>query len=158
LWSPVLKGMLFFLMFMGGCAGSTAGGLKVFRVAVVFKACLNEIYRAFRPESMRALVIGRAVVKPEIVHTIVVFFAIFALIFVAVTLFVASFGHDLVTSASSTIACLASIGPGLGMVNSASNYAFYEPPVKIVLSMCMILGRLELFTVLVLLVPSFWRR
>src|SRR5690606_16442703 len=74
LWSPVLQMLLFFLMFMGGSAGSTAGGIKVFRVFVVVKACFNEVYRAFRPESIRALRVGHSIVKPEIVHTIVVFF------------------------------------------------------------------------------------
>ena len=157
-WAPFLKLMLFFLMFMGGSAGSTAGGLKVFRVLVLIKACKNEIYRAFRPESVRALRVGDSVIRPEIVHTIVVFFAIFVLIFVATTLFIAAFGYDMVTSASATIACLASIGPGLAKVNAVSNYEFFEAPIKVVLSLCMILGRLELFTALVLLVPSFWRR
>ncbi|OIP29894.1 MAG: hypothetical protein AUK47_26505 [Deltaproteobacteria bacterium CG2_30_63_29] len=158
MWAPAAKLLLFFAMFMGGCAGSTAGGIKVFRVLVVVKACFNEIHRAFRPESVRMLRVGTAIIRQEVVHTIVVFFALFVLIFVAVTLFVASFGHDFITSASSTIACLASIGPGLEKVNAVSNFAFYNGPIKIVLSFCMILGRLELFTVLVLFVPSFWRR
>lgn len=157
-WAPVLKWMLVMLMFIGGCAGSTAGGMKVFRIFVLIKACFNEVYRAFRPESVRALRVGHSIIKPEVVHTIVVFFALYLCIWASVALFVAAHGYDLVTAATATVACLASIGPGLGEVNAAGNFAHFPAQVKIVLSMCMILGRLELFTVLVLLVPSFWRR
>ena len=157
-WSPFSKLLLVFIMFMGGCAGSTAGGIKVFRVLVIFKAAILEAYHSFRPKAVKALRVGTTIIPHETVHNIVVFFAVFIFIFVAATLFVAAFGHDIVTSATATVACLASIGPGLGKVNGASNFAFFEPPVKIVLSFCMILGRLELFTLLVLLMPSFWRR
>lgn len=157
-WAPVLMAMLIALMFMGGCAGSTSGGLKVFRVLVVFKAVLNEIYRAFRPESIRGLRVGDAILRPAVVQTIVVFTALFVFIWALVTIFVAAFGHDLITSATAALACFASIGPGLGEVHGYASYAFFEAPVKWALSICMILGRLELFTILVLFVPSFWRR
>lgn len=157
-WSPFVKLLLVFLMFMGGSAGSTAGGMKVLRIMVIFKAIYIEIYRFFRPESVRALRIGHAVIHQQVVRTILVFFVLFLFVFVVSTLFVAAFGHDIVTSSTAVVACLANIGPGLAQVNGANNFAFFEPPIKVLLSFLMVLGRLELFTLLVFFLPSFWRR
>lgn len=157
-WSELCRTLLVMLMFMGGCAGSTSGGMKVFRVLVLFKVVGIEVYRSFRPAAVRALRVGSQVVPEQTVHTIVVFVALFVMIFAAATLFVAAHGHDMITSATAVLGSLTSVGPGLGKVNGASNYGFFEPSVKVALSGCMILGRLELFTVLVLLMPSFWRR
>jgi trk system potassium uptake protein TrkH len=157
-WSEFCRMLLVMLMFIGGCAGSTAGGLKVFRVLVLFKVMGIEIYRAFRPAAVKALRVGSSVIPEQTVHTIVVFTVLFFMIFAGATLYVCAMGHDLITSSTAVIASITSVGPGLGKVNGASNYGFFEPSVKVLLSMCMILGRLELFTVLMLLMPSFWRR
>lgn len=157
-WSEFNRTLLVMLMFMGGCAGSTSGGLKVFRVLVLFKVMWIEIYRSYRPAAVRALRVGSSVIPQQTVHSIVVFFSVFLMIVVGVTLFLTAMGYDLVTSCTAVVASLASVGPGLGQVNIAANYGFFDPLSKVVLSLCMILGRLELFTVLVLLLPSFWRR
>jgi trk system potassium uptake protein TrkH len=158
LWPPLSKLVLVMLMFVGGMAGSTAGGMKVSRLIVVMKASLNEVYRTFRPQAVRSVKIGRNVMPEPITRSILGFFALFLFVFAAATLYMGALGLDVVTAATAVIATLGNIGPGLARVGSIENFAFIPASGKIVLSVCMILGRLELYTVLVLLVPDFWKR
>ncbi|MDX9720792.1 MAG: TrkH family potassium uptake protein [Myxococcota bacterium] len=158
LWPPFTTLLLVFVMLVGGSAGSTAGGIKVFRLLVLAKASYNELFRTFRPQFVRTLRIGSNPVRAEIVHGIAVFFAIYVLLLIAGALFVAAYGHDLITSSTAALACLSNMGPGFGEVGPYGNFAAFEPPVKVMLTLLMVLGRLELFTLLVLLVPAFWRR
>ena len=146
------------LMFVGGCAGSTAGGMKVSRLMVLFKIAHQETYRAFRPQAQRSIRIGRTVVAPEIARSILVFAFMFLVFFAFGSLFMAALGLDPTTAATSVIACLGNIGPGLGTVGPTRNYAGLPDLGKLFLSLCMLLGRLELTALLVLLLPSFWKR
>lgn len=158
LYPPFSKLLLVMLMFVGGMAGSTAGGIKVIRFIVVFKAIYVEIYRVFRPQVVMATRVGRAVIPPETTSAILGFFAIGVLTFAAASLYMGFLGLDIVTATTSVAATLFNIGPGLGKVGSIENFAFIPTSGKMVLSFCMILGRLEFLTILVLLLPEFWRR
>ncbi len=156
-WPAFSKWLLVVLMFIGGCAGSTGGGIKVARVIILVRAAFLRLEKVFRPQTVRALRIGRAVVSEETVHSVSGFFVLFMGIFALATLIIASTGVDIITSFSSVAATLNNIGPGLEKVGSIENYAHFSPIVKAVLSLCMVLGRLELFAILVLFVPAFWK-
>jgi trk system potassium uptake protein TrkH len=158
LYPPLSKLLLVMLMFVGGMAGSTAGGLKVIRLIVVIKAIYVEIYKTFRPQSIMAVRVGRSVIPRETVAAILGFFAVGVLIFALSSLYLAALGLDIVTATSAVAATLFNIGPGLARVGSIENFAFIPDSGKVLLSLCMILGRLEFMTILVLLLPEFWRR
>lgn len=158
LYPPLSKLLLVVLMFIGAMAGSTAGGIKVIRFVVVLKAVYTEIYRVFRPQVVRATRVGRAVIPPETTSAILGFFAIAILTFAIASLYMTFLGLDIVTATTSVAATLFNIGPGLAKVGSIENFAFIPTTGKLVLSFCMILGRLEFLTILVLLLPEFWRR
>jgi trk system potassium uptake protein TrkH len=158
LYYPVAKILLVFLMFVGGCAGSTGGGMKVVRFMLMWKATYEELYKSFRPQAVRSLKLGGANIPSDVVKTVLAFFTAGMGAFLFGTIFLAAFGIDMITASTATAACLFNIGPGLGQVGSTLNYGWLPYPVQIVLSLLMVLGRLELFTVLVLLLPPFWRR
>ncbi len=157
-YPPLSKLLLVVLMFVGGMAGSTAGGMKVIRFIVIFKAIYVEVYRVFRPQVVMATRVGRAVIRPEVTSAILGFFAIGILTFAAASLYMSFLGLDIVTATTSVAATLFNIGPGLAKVGSIENFAFIPTSGKLVLSFCMILGRLEFLTILVLFLPEFWRR
>lgn len=157
-YPSLAKMLLIGLMFIGGCAGSTAGGIKIARIVVLLKVAYVELVRAFRPQVRTAVRLGGSVVDEETVRSILIFFASFIGITLIGSLFMASLGLDLLTSFSSVLACLANVGPGMAEVGPVENYAHLPSPGKAFLILCMLLGRLELGTLLVLFVPSFWRR
>ena len=150
--------LLVALMFIGGSAGSTAGGIKVYRFVVLAKASIVEVQKVFRPAAVLPVRIGGFVVPEETVRAIFAFFTLYIAIFVAASLAMTTMGLDLVTATTSVAATLNNIGPGLSRVGSIENFAFIPDTGKVLLSVCMILGRLELMTVAVLVLPSFWRR
>ena len=150
--------LLVALMFVGGCAGSTGGGMKVIRFMLIWKAIYVELYHSFRPQAVKSIKLGGSTVPPDVVHTVLAFFAAGIGAFLFGSLFVASFNIDIVTACTATAASLFNIGPGLGQVGSIEHYGWMPTQVQLMLSLLMILGRLELFTVLVLLLPPFWRR
>jgi trk system potassium uptake protein TrkH len=156
-WPAFSKFLLVVLMFVGGCAGSTGGGIKVARVVILVRAAFLRLEKVFRPKTVRALRIGQTVVREETIHSVSGFFVLFMGVFAVATLVVAATGTDIVTSFASVAATLNNIGPGLAKVGSIENYAHLAPVAKATLSLCMVLGRLELFAILVLFVPAFWR-
>lgn len=158
LYPPLSKMILVMLMFVGGMAGSTAGGMKVIRFIVIFKAIYVEIYRIFRPSVVMATRVGGAVISKDTTQAILSFFAISILIFCAASLYMAFLGLDIITATTSVAATLFNIGPGLARVGTIENFGFIPTSGKMVLSFCMILGRLEFMTILVLLIPEFWKR
>ena len=157
-YPPVSRLLLVMLMFVGGSAGSTAGGFKIYRFMVMTLACFRELATAFRPQLVRAIRIGGYVVPEDTVRQILTLFALFMFIFGVTSLALAAMGIDIVTATTATIACLGNIGPGLARVGSVENFGFLPTAAKWLLSFCMILGRLEIVTVAALLVPTFWRR
>ncbi|MBN2644974.1 MAG: TrkH family potassium uptake protein [Desulfuromonadaceae bacterium] len=158
LWPVLTQYVLVFLMFIGGCAGSTGGGMKVARILLLFKHGLVQVYRLIHPRAIKLVKLGDQAVAPEVMQSILGFFALFMGVFVAASFLLAATGMDLVSSGAAVIATLSNIGPGLGTVGPVDNFAHVPAFGKAVLVLCMLLGRLELFTVLVLFLPSFWRR
>ena len=152
--------MIFFLlMFIGGCTGSATGGIKVFRVKVMISNVIAQLQRLLRPNAIVMTYYNKKPIPDSIVSSVGIFIFVFMLTFFIVSVMIASFGYDFLTSASVTASALGNVGPGLGAVaGPTGNYASFPNGAKWVLSFAMLLGRLELFTVLVLLVPSFWRR
>ncbi|HID76977.1 MAG TPA: TrkH family potassium uptake protein, partial [Planctomycetaceae bacterium] len=171
LWNSFNRGLLLVLMFIGGCAGSTGGGLKVIRHILLVKILRLEIEHAFHPTVVRPLWLGgRPVEDPELRRNILVYFALIVAIFVFSWLFTITVepeatwtehGHEvehkLIDAASCVAATLNNIGPGLGVIGATKNYSNFTWPTKLLFIWLMMLGRLELFVILVLFVPGFWR-
>ncbi|MFW5966387.1 MAG: TrkH family potassium uptake protein, partial [Persicimonas sp.] len=158
LYPSMSKLILVMIMFVGGMAASTAGGIKLMRILVVIKAIFVEIYKTFRPQAVLTVRVGESVIPRETVRTILAFFALALITFALASVYMAALGLDLVTATSSVAATLFNIGPGLARVGAVENFAFIPTSGKLLLSFCMILGRLEFMTILVLFLPAFWRR
>ena len=158
LWPAFSRNILFVLMFVGGSAGSTGGGMKVIRLTALFKIGLNEMKRMVHPKGVFLLRVNGSVVKKDIIYPIAGFVLLYLFILLGVTLVVSTGGYSILTSFPTALATLGNIGPGFGKIGPALNYAFYPDYIKWVLSAAMMLGRLELYTVLVLLTPHFWKR
>jgi len=157
-WPVLAQYLLVFLMFVGGCAGSTGGGMKVARMLLLFKHAQVQLYRLIHPRAVRLVKLGGVPVDREVMQSILGFFAFFMGIFVIASFLMAASGLDLTSAGAAVIATLSNIGPGLGSVGPVDNFAHVSAFGKIVLTLCMLMGRLELFTVLVLFFPSFWRK
>lgn len=158
LWTPLAQILIFMLMFIGGSAGSTGGGMKVVRLIVVVKQGLIELRRLLHPQAMIPLKLGRRVVPRQVVRSIIGFFLCYIGLFVLVSLFMTMLGLDLVTAIGASASCLGNIGPGLGLVGPTENFAFIPVIGKWILALSMMVGRLEVYTILVLLTRDFWRR
>lgn len=155
-WPLLGQIILFVLMFVGGCSGSTSGGIKVMRIVVLFKQAVNEMKLLIHPRGVFTFKMSGIVVKKNIVYAVSGFFFLYAAVLLTLTVIVASAGHDITTSFTAVLTTLGCIGPGFGKVGPAENYAFFEDYVKWALSFGMLAGRLELYTVLVLFLPRFW--
>lgn len=154
-WSHLSKTVLFALMFIGGCGGSTGGSIKVIRVYVLLKYSVQRIRQILYPHAIFVLKTGKKPISDDILQGIIAFFIAYILIFVLCSIFMTAMGLDIISAASSVAATLGNVGPGLGLVSL--DYAGIPVVGKLMLSFCMWAGRLELFTVLVLLTPAFWR-
>ncbi|PLX76569.1 MAG: potassium transporter, partial [Desulfuromonas sp.] len=150
--------LLIFSMFIGGCAGSTGGGMKVARIMLLFKHAQVQVYRLIHPRAVRLVKLGDRPVDKEVMQEILGFFALYMGVFVTASFVMAGLGMDLDSAGAAVIATLSNIGPGLGSVGPVDNFAHVPQIGKLVLALCMLLGRLELYTVLVLVFPSFWRK
>jgi trk system potassium uptake protein len=157
-WPVLARGLLFLFMFLGGCAGSTSGGLKQARVLLLLKHAFLQTARLIHPRQVQVLKLDHRPVSAEIMQGILGFTVLFLGVFVIGSLLVAATGVDLITAGSGVVACMSTVGPGLGGVGPAANYAWLPCFAKLVLSLCMLLGRLEISTVLVLLFITFWRK
>lgn len=158
LWPGLAKGILFLMMFIGGCAGSTGGGVKVFRYLVLLKHTSVQLQKFFHPRAVFSLKVGGKGMSEDIVISIFQFFFLYILMIIGGTVLMTGFGLEFTSAISSVLATLGNIGPGFGLVGPSQNYAFLPDAAKYVLSFFMLAGRLEIYTVLVLLMPSFWRK
>lgn len=158
LWPVLTQYILLFLMFIGGCAGSTGGGMKVARILLLLKHGTVQLYHLIHPRAIRLVKLGNNPVDQDVMQAILGFFALFMGVFVTASFLMAASGMDLISGAAAVIATLGNIGPGLGSIGPVDNFAHVSAFGKSVLIFCMLLGRLELFTVLVLFLPSFWRK
>ena len=157
-WGSFAVTILFFLMFVGGCTGSTTGGIKVFRYQVLLSSAHVELTHLVRPHAVMAPRFNGEPIPHEIAGAVRGFFFVFLAGFVITALALGLHGYDFITSTSGAAAAIANVGPGLGpLIGPSTNFAEIEDSAKWLLSAAMLLGRLELFTVLVLFIPSFWR-
>jgi trk system potassium uptake protein TrkH len=157
-WPPFTHALLLVLMAVGGCAGSTGGGIKVMRVLVLLKHAKLELRKVLHPRGVFTLWFNNRSLSPALQTNVLGFFLLYAMVYGTAVLILTLGGRDLVTAVGATAASLGNIGPGLGEVGPASNYAALLHWEKWLLVGLMIIGRLELFTVLVLFLPAAWRR
>ena len=155
-WPAVCKVLLISLMFVGGCAGSTGGGIKVVRLLLFFKYARLQLRSLVHPRAVSTIKLGRVKVPQEVMVAILGFFALYVAFFLSASIVVTALGVDLVTGTTAVIATLNNIGPGLNMVGPVENFGQLPALAKVVLSICMLAGRLELYTLAVLLTPDFW--
>jgi trk system potassium uptake protein TrkH len=155
-WPTFLPILLLLGSFIGGCAGSTGGGIKVIRVWLLIKQGGREIRRLIHPNAIFPIKIGNKALSSRVVGSVWGFFSLYVVCFCVMGLILAGTGLDLVTAFSAVAACLNNLGPGLGEVGV--NYAGINDAAKWVLCIAMLLGRLEIFTLLVLMMPDYWRR
>ncbi|MFP4579350.1 MAG: TrkH family potassium uptake protein [Candidatus Sumerlaeia bacterium] len=164
-WPLTVKLLLVVLMFVGGCAGSTGGGIKVVRWVVLMKIGWGQLERLYSPRTVRKTRMGNEVMSEDLKVSILVFFFTWIVIFIFACLLVTMIesagwmgnDRDLVTVTTAVAATLNNIGPGLGLVGAVENYAFFQPLTKLLLSFLMVLGRLELYAILILFAPRFWK-
>ncbi len=156
-WPAFAKSTLLILMVIGASAGSTGGALKVTRLLVLFKYAYRRILLFFNPRAVIPLKVGGNTLSESVVTGIIGMTILYFAILIVAFLIMSALGLDQVTALSSVAATLGNVGPGLGLVGPTANYLWIPPPGKVVLIICMLVGRLELFTVLVLLTPSFWK-
>ena len=158
LWPQYSRTLLVILMIVGACAGSTGGGTKVSRLLIMIKQCHNDIRRQVFPRAVSAVRIDDQRVDDRTVRTTLSFYALYAIAAILGTLLLSLQGLDLETTFTSVIACLSNIGPGLGLVGPAGNFSMWNAFGKLLLSACMLLGRLEFFPMLMLFTPGVWVR
>ena len=157
-WPVLAKVILMGLMIMGGSAGSTAGGMKVSRVMVLIKCAVIELAHTVRPHTVRVVKIGRSAVRDDVLKQIMAFAVLFFCTIGVCTLWLAALDVDLATAFAAALTCVANVGPGFAEVGPTLHFANIPASGKLILSLGMILGRLEFFTVLALILPSTWRR
>ena len=157
-WPPFSQKLLLLCMFLGAMAGSTGGGIKTMRIILVVKHSYQEIFRIIHPHAVTKLKLGGRAVQPEILSSIWGFIILYLGIFVVSAVVMAALGLDVISAFSSVAACIFNIGPGLGSVGPVSNYLTVPLMGKWVLIFCMLLGRLEIYTAIVLLIPEYWRK
>ncbi len=163
LWPTFSKCIIVILMAVGGCAGSTAGGLKIIRLVVVLKHAGREFQRLIHPRVVKPITVDGKAIDDETLWSILGFFFLYVLAFLGTLLILSVLPHgpdgtsmDLVTSSTASLSALNSIGPGLGQVGPVENFADIHWFGKLTLSFCMVLGRLEIYTLLILFMPRFW--
>ena len=158
LWPQYARILLTVLSFAGACAGSTSGGMKLSRLVLAVKASVNEIRRQLRPRSVCRVTLDGERLDSHAVHTACIFLILYVFLALGAMLLLSLEGLDFETTFTSAVSCLSNVGPGLGLVGPMGSYAVWSGPSKLLLSVLMLLGRLEIFPVLMLLSPGTWRR
>ena len=157
-WESFMWFLLFLMMFTGGCIGSTGGGIKMIRLLILFKNTRVELKRLIHPMAIIPVRINSKSISPEIIHNFLAFFLIYMLLIVFGSFIMTVFGLDFQSAIGATAATIGNIGPGIGSVGPVETYSHIPELGKWVLSLFMLIGRLELFTVLLLFSPSFWKK
>ena len=157
-WPLLSQTTLLLLMFVGACAGSTGGGFKLSRVLILFKNAAREVRRQISPREVRQITLDRRPISDEIARGVSTYLVVYVLIYFASLLLLSISGGDFTTNATSVLATLNNVGPGLSKVGPMGNYSIFSLPSKLVLIFDMLAGRLELFPILVLFSPKTWRR
>jgi len=158
-WGSLALTVMFFLMFVGGCTGGTTGGIKIFRFQVLLTTTRIQIAQMLRPHGVVSAQYNGKPITEAVTGAVLGFYFLFFAAFAVVALGLALHGHDFLTSISGAATAVANVGPGLGeVIGPSGNFSSLSDSAKWLLAAAMLLGRLELFTVLVLFLPSFWRR
>jgi trk system potassium uptake protein TrkH len=157
-WPLAVQYTLFALMFFGGCAGSTGGSVKCIRILLLLKQAYKEIYRLIHPQAVATIKLGKKTVPPDVMESVLAFSLVYVGIFVGATLLMSWLGLDFKSALASVGACIGNVGPGLGIVGPTKTYLPIVPTGKWILILCMIMGRLEIFTLLILFLPQFWKK
>jgi len=158
LWPSFSKIILVLLMLTGSCAGSTAGGIKCVRIVLLLKIIRREITRLIHPNAVQPVKLNGRRVDEETLSGVMAFFFFWMLIIAVSVLIVSLDGKDLVTSTTAVLATVNNVGPGLGAVGPTGNFADFSALSKTVMSLCMLIGRLEVYPIMLLCFPSFWKR
>ena len=158
LWPAMAQVIILFAMFVGGSAGSTGGGMKCLRIMLCFKFCYRELFSLIHPRAVSRIRVNRQVVADPIIHSVLGFLALYLGLFAAGAIALAAIGVDFTTSLTTVASSIGNIGPAFGAAGPVENYALLPLAAKWVLIWCMLLGRLEIYTVIILLVPEFWRK
>ena len=158
LWPQFSRVLLVVIMFIGASAGSTGGGIKVIRVQLLLKSMIRDIRRTIHPKSVNTIKLDGHTVDENILSGVQGFFFAYMFVLFASTIVVSLAGFSFETNFTAVVATLSNIGPGLGMVGPTGNFAAFSDLSKIVLSLCMLIGRLEVFPILMLVAPSAWRK
>jgi len=158
LWGPFAQMLLIVLMFFGGMIGSTGGGMKQVRVLLMLKQGYRELYQLIHPRAVTTLKLDEKPVTKEVLGSIWGFLFLFLFLCVIATLALNAMGVDMITASSTVVSAMSNVGPALGAAGPAENYSALPDTGKWVLSFCMLAGRLEIFTVIILFVPGFWKK
>jgi len=157
-WPAMSRLILLLCMFLGASAGSTGGGIKCLRVMLCIKYCYKELFSLIHPRAVTQIKLGGKSVSDDVMRSVLGFLVLYMGLFALCSVLLAGMGVDLVTSFSAVAAAIGNIGPGFGLVGPLENYALIPYAGKWLLIWCMLLGRLEIYTVIILLVPEFWRK
>ncbi|NLV41873.1 MAG: TrkH family potassium uptake protein [Candidatus Hydrogenedentes bacterium] len=158
IWPYFSRIWIMLIVMMGGCAGSTAGGIKIIRVVILFKIGMQQVQRIYRPHTLRAIRVNGQVVSEDIQYSVLSFFLVYVAVMAFSTVVMSFLGLPLQSAFSSVVACLNNTGPGLELVGAERNFSCVPAAGKWFLSLVMVTGRLEFFSVMVFFFPSFWRR
>ena len=158
-WPTFCIAIIFLFFFFGGCGGSTSGGMKISRIMLLLKYSLFQVRQCLSPHALSNVHINEKRVQPSILEKVLSFFFLYMLIYVLISMMMSlCSGIDIETAFTSSIACLGNIGPGLGGVGPSENFSWLPDSAKWILSFSMLIGRLEIYTVIVLFLPHFWKK
>jgi trk system potassium uptake protein TrkH len=157
-WAPFARMLIVVLMFFGGMIGSTGGGMKQVRVLLMLKQCYRELYQLIHPHAVTTVKLDGKSLRKEVLGSIWGFLFLFLIICVVATLVMTALGVDMVTSASTVVSAMSNVGPALGDAGPTDNYSSLPMAGKWILAFCMLAGRLEIYTVIILFVPRFWKK
>ncbi len=157
-WPELTQYILFMLLFMGGCAGSTAGAMKAIRVLIFSKAALRALFSTVHPHALAPPRLGGKAVTAGMLQSVSAFIGMYLITYVIAVAGVSLTGADFATAMSAVATTMGGVGPGLADIGPFDNFAWMHPAAKLILSFCMLAGRLELFTLILLFSPVFWRR
>jgi len=158
LWPTMSQLIIFLCMFVGASAGSTGGGMKCLRIMLCVKYCYRELFSMIHPRAVARIKIGGKAVPDEVMRSVLGFLTLYVLLFALCTVLLAGTGVDFVTALGAVAATIGNIGPGFGMVGPVNNFSQIPELGKWLLCWCMLLGRLEIYTFIILIVPEFWRK
>ena len=157
-WPGYIQTILVSLMFIGGCAGSTGGGLKLSRVMLLVKTAAADVRKMIRPRSVNQVRLDGQRVSRETTGAVYTYFALYMLILIGCTFLVSFDGYDFATNFTAAISCMSNIGPGLSLIGPAGSFAIFSDFSKLVMTVTMLCGRLEIYAVLILFLPSTWKK